>query len=82
MSNENEQAKALKGNRSFQTFPSAMQEWILASPNATTDFAVFFDKGGTIRPRDDVGLPSYVAREPPVIRRRRPFQGWAYKVNP
>ncbi len=67
MTNESERARALGEQVRFQELPDAIREWILASPQATDDFATFFEKGGKVLPDEDVRLPSYAARQPPLI---------------
>lgn len=51
----------------FLEMPSRMRDWILHSPHASQDFALFLEKGGTIEPKDGVSLPYYHATEPPRI---------------
>lgn len=57
----------LESNRSFQAMPDHIRGWILASPNATTDFAAFFEKGGTIQTDPNQSKPLYRPSSPPAI---------------
>lgn len=57
----------LKAHPGFQGMPSRMQGWILHSPHASEDFAIFFQRDGFIEPKADVSLPYYHATEPPRI---------------
>lgn len=79
MSGESKQ-QALRENETFQDFPPAMREWILASPNATQDFAEFFGRGGDLDLRSDVRLPSYSPTQPPRINVNRDI--WANLREP
>lgn len=67
MSKDAQRATDLNSSASFQTMPAAMREWILASPNATSDFAEFFAKGGLITPDPEAARPYYSATQPPAI---------------
>lgn len=44
-----------------------MRGWILESPTATSQFGAFFERGGFIDQRPDVGLPYYAPGDPPRI---------------
>ncbi|ALN60105.1 hypothetical protein GLE_4764 [Lysobacter enzymogenes] len=57
----------LESNRSFQAMPDHIRGWILASPNATADFATFFEKGGTIQADPNQSKPLYRPSSPPSI---------------
>lgn len=57
----------LTAHSQFQQMPARMRDWILHSPRASEGFAKFFEKGGSIEPRDGVSLPYYHATEPPRI---------------
>lgn len=60
-------AQYLAQDDRFRNMPASIQEWIVSSPNATADFAVFFRKGGVIEEREDVRLPFYSPNDPPKI---------------
>lgn len=51
----------------FSEIPDALRGWILGSPNATLDFAEFFEKGGAIDTSQKILLPSYIPNDPPKI---------------
>lgn len=67
MTNGNESARLLGENGEFLELPKLTREWILSSPNATSEFATFFEKGGAIQTSDDVRFAAYADREPPLI---------------
>lgn len=60
-------AQYLKQNPEFLDMPSKIKSWIEASPNATTDFAEFFKRGGFIDERENVELPYFREMTPPRI---------------
>lgn len=62
-----EEKEFLESNQHFQAMPSHIRGWILASPNATSDFAGFFEKGGTIQTDPDQTKPLYRPSSPPAI---------------
>lgn len=47
--------------------PRSIQDWILESPNATADFADFFEKAGKIEEKEDVKFALYAPGQPPKI---------------
>lgn len=51
----------------FRQMPTAMREWILESPSATSQFDGFFARGGIIDQRAGIGLPYYSSEDPPRI---------------
>lgn len=57
----------LQSNTQFSELPRPLRDWILESPNATGDFADFFDKGGTFDASQRVGMPYYLPHDPPKI---------------
>lgn len=57
----------LKQNPEFLDMPSKIRSWIEASPNATTDFAEFFRRGGFIDERANVELPYFQEMTPPRV---------------
>lgn len=57
----------LLNSREFSELPHKLREWILESPNATANFAEFFDNGGKFDPRPNVKLPYYSPENPPKI---------------
>jgi len=57
----------LESNQHFQAMPGHIRGWILASPNATSDFAGFFGKGGTIQTDPSQSKPLYRPSSPPAI---------------
>lgn len=67
MSDAEEDSLRLRENASFKSLPTALRAWILASPNATHDFAQFFRDGGEFDMSRDVGLPQYLPRDRPQI---------------
>ncbi|SDY05745.1 hypothetical protein [Lysobacter enzymogenes] len=60
-------AQEVKNNDDFQKLPLTLRSWILASPNAVSDFAGFFRNGGEFDMSQEVGLPAYFPRDPPFI---------------
>ncbi len=65
--NQGESSRTLQGSDQFQAMPAKIRVWILESPNATRDFAEFFQRGGEIEPRADTLLPYYREEQPPKI---------------
>lgn len=57
----------LKKNPEFLDMPSKIRSWIEASPNATTDFAEFFRRGGFIDEGKNVEQPYFRETTPPRI---------------
>lgn len=57
----------LKRDQEFLKMPERMQEWILQSEHATSNFADFFRNGGEINPLSGISLPYYESTEPPRI---------------
>lgn len=57
----------LETNAQFQEMPGHIKGWILKSPNATQDFADFFEKGGRIDTHPDLPKPFYRPSSPPAI---------------
>lgn len=64
---DSEAARQLRESAAFRGMPEQMQAWILASPNASADFAGFFAKGGELVPQPNVKLPYYSPQDPPRI---------------
>lgn len=60
-------AQALQSEPQFQQIPAQIQKWILQSPNATADFAEFFNRGGVFERREGIKLPYYSPEDPPKI---------------
>lgn len=56
----------LLNSREFFELPDQLREWILESPNATADFATFFEKSGKIR-SEDIKLATYSSEQSPKI---------------
>ena len=59
--------KKLQDSEQFQSMPERTRNWILASPNAVSDFGAFFEKQGRFALNPDGGLPSYSPSVPPTI---------------
>lgn len=68
MSNEKDLSNEeyLRSNDNFQRLPHRMQELILKSTNASSDFRAFFANGGEVVPDPEEGLASY--RSEPMRR--------------
>lgn len=60
-------ARYLDQNSEFLDMPSQIRSWIQASPNASTDFAEFFRRGGFIDEGENVPLPYFRETTPPRI---------------
>lgn len=62
-----DEQRFLLENKSFQSMPESIRQWILQSPNASADFSDFFRQGGSFDRRSDISLPFYSPETPPVI---------------
>ncbi|UZW58911.1 XVIPCD domain-containing protein [Lysobacter enzymogenes] len=58
---------SLTDHSQFQLMPQRIQDWVAASPNATTAFVEFFERRGKFEPVDNAGLPYYRPSTTPAI---------------
>lgn len=57
----------LRGDPQFQQMPAKIRLWVLESPNAATEFATFFRRGGFIYKEENIKLPYFRETIPPRI---------------
>jgi len=62
-----ETSQALKQHDEFRSVPNRIQDWILASPNATKAFSEFFDHKGSFQLEPGNNLPRYLPSAEPSI---------------
>lgn len=57
--------KELQDSEQFQSMPERTRNWILASPNAVSDFGAFFEKLRSVRVEPRWRTPELLAKCPP-----------------